>query len=593
VTRLRDAFINLAVSAVTFLVIVAAFEGGARVFEKRRPPPPVADYIWDWSEKMEGGEFYTIRSEGTGWPPWEEINGDGVRDRTHSLEPPPGGRRVVMLGDSVTLGDHIRAAEAYPQVLEAGLSAAGRPVQVMNVALWGWSTRQERIAYERIVRKYKPDAVILGVCLNDIPELQNNLARPPAWLAGLYQRSALVRRIVDPQGREIQSVELLFTNGESKRVREAMARFFDEVKELRRLVEADGASFAVIVFPFRFQVEKDAPPPSVQEEIATFCTRSNLRCLDLLPRLRPLGESAFVDYDHLSPAGARVVAAAVETSALLPEVRTYFEILEEATGSRDPEPLRLVAALTSARADVRTAAAWALGQKGIAGRGGPALARAMRDPEASVRLEAAGALRLVGSGARKAAVDALFAALRDSSEQVRWAAARALFELNLRPPADVKPLAAALESEDVYVRGFAAFTLGEMGADAKAAVPALAAALRHEDGYGRGGASNALAKIGEAAVAAVPALVEGLADPDGDRRWKAARTLGRIGPGAQAAVPALVTALRDPHERVRANAARALGRIAPVEARDALRQAASDPVADVRKEAAEALQHGG
>ena len=58
----------------------------------------------------------------------------------------------------------------------------------MNVGLWGWSTRQERLAYERIARRYRPDQVLLGVCLNDIPELQNNLARPPA-LAGRALRA--------------------------------------------------------------------------------------------------------------------------------------------------------------------------------------------------------------------------------------------------------------------------------------------------------------------------------------------------------------------------------------------------------------------
>ena len=64
----------------------------------------------------------------------------------------------------------------------------------MNVALMGWSTRQERIAWQRIARHYRPDQVVLAVCLNDIPELFNNLSRPPRWLARLHEPSALVRR---------------------------------------------------------------------------------------------------------------------------------------------------------------------------------------------------------------------------------------------------------------------------------------------------------------------------------------------------------------------------------------------------------------
>src|SRR5262249_1808652 len=151
--------------------------------------------------------------------PWEEINADGLRDRTHPPEKPPGTYRLVALGDSVTLGAGIKPEEAYPQVLEKLLWRSGRRGEVVNVGLWGWSTRQERTAYDRIVRRYKPDQVLLAVCLNDIPELQNNLARPSPLLAALFKRSALVRRVINAPGREIQNVEQLFTDRNSRRVK--------------------------------------------------------------------------------------------------------------------------------------------------------------------------------------------------------------------------------------------------------------------------------------------------------------------------------------------------------------------------------------
>ena len=220
-------------------------------------------------------------------------------------------RRVAVLGDSVTLGDGLRPEQAYPQQLEARFAAEGRPVEVMSVALWGWSTRQERIAWERIARGYRPDAAVLAVCLNDIPELFNNLSRPPRWLAALHARSALVRVALNAEGREIDNVERLFSEPRSARVERAMSGFFDEVRALRREVEADGAAFALIVFPFRFQVTTGAPQPVVQERLAAFCREEGLRCLDLLPALAPLGGAAFEDYDHLSPAGSARTAEAI------------------------------------------------------------------------------------------------------------------------------------------------------------------------------------------------------------------------------------------------------------------------------------------
>lgn len=133
-----------------------------------------------------------------GWPPWEDYNSDGVRDREHAVRKAPGVRRVVCLGDSTTLGWNIRPEEAYPQVLQDRLSAWGRAAEVFNIALGGWSPHQELIAYRRLARKYRPDQVLIGICLNDVPEMQNNLSKPPTVLSSLHQRSALVRKVAVP-----------------------------------------------------------------------------------------------------------------------------------------------------------------------------------------------------------------------------------------------------------------------------------------------------------------------------------------------------------------------------------------------------------
>lgn len=577
---------NLALSLAVSALMLAGLEGGARLVERSRPRPvrpAVAEYIWDWDDMMPGG-FYVMKSDAAGWPPWEEFNRDGLRDRARPREKPDLVKRVAILGDSVTLGDGLRSGEAYPQVLEARMREEGRPVEVMNVALWGWSTRQERIAWQRIARGYRPDAAILAVCLNDIPELHNNLQRPPRWLLALHARFALARLVVDAEGREIDSVERLFTEADSARVERAMAGFFEEVRALRREVEADGARFAVIVFPFRFQVEAGAPAPIVQERVAAFCRDEGLRCLDLLPALASHGESAFSDYDHLSPSGARATAAAVWDAGLLPETEPAAAVLARADGV----PLERL--LAAPEPSARWAAAWSAGRGGSSGaalRG--ALAAALRtDPSASVRAEAAVALGAMGDGAR-AAMPALFDALADPSEAVRHAAARALAALG--PAALDQPrLVAALDSPDDFVSAFAAWSLGNMGPAAREAVPALVKALSREETNAV--VAGALARLGPAAAEAVPALVEALRSEDADRRFRAARTLGRIGPPAGAATAALAAVLRDPSVEVRQHAARALGRIGPG-ARSAaaeLQRATGDRDESVRQEARQALE---
>ncbi|HVO10703.1 MAG TPA: HEAT repeat domain-containing protein [Vicinamibacteria bacterium] len=598
---------NLSLSLAVTAVVLVLLEGGARLRESRQaPPPPVADYIWDWDDKMPGG-FYVMKSEAVGWPPWEEFNGDGLRDRTRSHEKPDLVRRVAVLGDSVAMGAELRPEQSFPRLLEARAQAAGRPVEVMNVALWGWSTRQERIAWQRIARRYRPDAVVLAVCLNDIPELFNNLSRPPQWLLALFQRSAAVRLLVDAQGREIDSVERLFSEPDAPRVQQGMAAFFEEVRALRREVEQDGASFAVVVFPFRFQVQPGAPPPVVQRRIAAFCAGERLRCLDLLPVLLPHGSAAFVDYDHLSPRGGLATAEALEAAGLLPPMPAARELLAPAlAAARDPgwavasdwlaaeeRPLAadgaraLAALLKKGPPPLRWAAAWALER---AGKGsatvGDALALALRgDSSTAVRAQAAAAL---GASKSPAARAPLFDALAEPSEAVRHEAARGLEALGTTVE-DVPRLQAAVDSPDEYVSAFAAWSLGNLGAAAQGAVPVLAGALARPrmDAV----VTAAIARIGPAAAGAVPVLVEALRSPDTGRRWRAARALGRIGPAAQAAVPALEAALADPEGGVRQHAARALGRVglAARPAAAALQRATGDPDPGVRREARLAL----
>ncbi len=604
----RELAANLSLGVGASVFFLAALEGGARLVEKRRPArPDVADYIWDWDDKMPGG-FYVMSSDGVGWPPWEEFNADGLRDRTRTREKPDGVTRIAVLGDSVTLGAELTPQEAFPQLLEARFAAEGRRAEVMNVALWGWSTRQERIAWQRIARQYRPDQAVLAVCLNDIPELFNNLEQPPRWLRALHERSALVRLLVTAEGREIDSVERLFSEPDTPRVREALDRFFQEVRTLRREVEADGAKLALVVFPFRFQVEPGAPPPVVQERIARCCEDEGLECLDLLPTIQRAGPGAFLDYDHLSPSGARLVSDTLHASRLLAKAASEPLVLGEALARRGDPGARAArqwldvrrtaptAAAIAAIATVlvrpepseRRAAAWGLGVSGQAASAvGDAVARLARvDESPGVRAASARALGGIGS---RAAVPALSLALGDPSESVRAAAAQALVRLG-PTPADVDALVGALSSSDAYVAAFAAWSLGNLGAAAEPAVGELARALARDETNAV--VAGALARIGPAAKSAVPELVLALASVDDGRRWRAARTLGRIGPAAETGVDALTAALQDPSSVVRAHAARALGRIgeAARSAAPALQRATGDREAGVRDEARLALE---
>lgn len=586
---------NLLLSLVVSGVFLGGTEGLARLFEKPRQPLEAADRTMDW-EKDWGGDFYVMQSASPGWPRSDDFTRDGVRDHAHPLEKAEGVRRVICLGDSVTFGLGVKRDESYPSVLQERLDAEGPGVEVLNVSLMAWSTRQERIAYERIARRYHPDLVLLGICLNDPQELANNLARPPAWLSGLFERSALVRRIVDAPGREIRNVQELFLVPEPPKVRASFELFFAEMGRLQQELQADGVPLSVVVFPYAGQVGGAPPPPVAQDRIRAYCAREGLPFLDALPGLVPLGEAAFVpgDHIHLTAAGCARVADQVMDARLIPRDWTSVAALARALGVGAVDlrsvPVKGLDTLLAHRdPSVRSYAAWALGRLGAPARPAAAtLVRALADRQESVRLNAAVALGRIGDAAAR---PALFTALGDSRQSVRWRAAEALNAIGLDGVHDVPALTSALLNHDTYVRAFAAWSLGEMGSAAGPADAALARVALDPDLGLRGAAATALGRIGLADKEALAALGRGLRDRLWEERWRAARALGLLGPGAAPEVTDLASGLGDPSDRVRRESAKALGRIGPAAeaALPALAAARRDPSEGVREAVVAAL----
>ncbi|MCP4804960.1 MAG: SGNH/GDSL hydrolase family protein [Proteobacteria bacterium] len=71
--------------------------------------------------------------------------------------------RIAMLGDSLVWGELVAQPDSLPARLEDEL---GLPV--LNFGVTGYDTVQEAAWYERAVRPYAPDVVVLVFCLNDL-----------------------------------------------------------------------------------------------------------------------------------------------------------------------------------------------------------------------------------------------------------------------------------------------------------------------------------------------------------------------------------------------------------------------------------------
>lgn len=264
--------------------------------------PPVIDAaISDWHETPDGSTFWVARGP--------EFNRDGMRDRDHDITAPAGVQRIVCLGDSVTMGFKVARNQAYSFLLEEFMRQLQLPVEVFNVAQSGWSTRQELEAYRRIIRPYRPHHIFVGFCLNDVAEMNNNLLNKPSWITrNAIRHSAFAQAIIGAERQQVRRVEELFHEPPTQAVLDGWQSVFADLLTLRDEAASDDCAVSLLIFPFRFQLNPDAPRPIAQKMMIEFCLRNAIPSLDLLPALAMAGADAFVDASHLSSLGARVVA---------------------------------------------------------------------------------------------------------------------------------------------------------------------------------------------------------------------------------------------------------------------------------------------
>lgn len=95
------------------------------------------------------------------------VNALGFRGPETSSGPVAGTRRIVVLGDSITFGNHLAEADTYCAVAQGTLEAQGHKVELLNLGLTGYDTLQEARCLEVRGLALKPELVVVGYCFND------------------------------------------------------------------------------------------------------------------------------------------------------------------------------------------------------------------------------------------------------------------------------------------------------------------------------------------------------------------------------------------------------------------------------------------
>jgi hypothetical protein len=167
---------KLALLALSVLITLAVLEGVFRLFGYRplyeEYTKPDAfwrhDRVLGWTLKPGAhDEFVGPAPFPVEFSTSIRVNSLGFRG-PEIKDVPPGGRRVVVLGDSQAAGFEVPEHQTYEAVLQRRLtSALGAQVQVINAGVRGYGTDQELLTYEQRVRQLHPDLVVLHFSAND------------------------------------------------------------------------------------------------------------------------------------------------------------------------------------------------------------------------------------------------------------------------------------------------------------------------------------------------------------------------------------------------------------------------------------------
>jgi lysophospholipase L1-like esterase len=313
-----------------------------------------------------GTDTWLVHDEQLGYklnPAKEGVNSLGIRHGEISPQKPEDLFRVVVLGDSVAWD-----ADGFVSLLRERLSRSPvRPVEVINAAIPGYTTYQERRLLERDLLPLKPDLVILQYCLNDNHRFLHLLNEAGNWLI-----TPEAKRALTPEGSGVvaglmRSSYLLLGIRVRLLAQRALPRsefpwehrpdfcvawqdwtwpeFAEHLLAMRDQLANLDARLAVVMVPFEPQLSEKLlaldrtytlKPQRMMEET---CRRTHTPLLDLhAPFIRNRHRELFRDGIHLTPAAHELVAR--ELLDFLDRERLTVGRGSARRGARRLDPLR-------------------------------------------------------------------------------------------------------------------------------------------------------------------------------------------------------------------------------------------------------------
>jgi hypothetical protein len=287
-------------------------------------------------------------------------NSHGHRDQDVSLHKPDGIFRIMIIGDSFTVGANVEERDAYPSVLEELLTQQVSPkIEVINTGIGGHSPWQYAQYLEHYGLEFKPDLVVVGLFVgNDVIVDRFSLEQTQTAVMGrrirresaadplietkvfLYENSHIARMYMNlgvpvnidfrrqacddfiPIYITIQSRRLPVHLREMNESNAALAaKSIEQIVRMSDLATANGSELVVVLIPDENQLNPDLQKQVIeagteddydfsmpQSMLRDAFAAEDIPVIDLLRAFRDDPRCMYMNETHWTPQGHKLAA---------------------------------------------------------------------------------------------------------------------------------------------------------------------------------------------------------------------------------------------------------------------------------------------
>jgi len=310
---------------ILFLIAAVAITAMAMEIALRLFYPLYSDYnteMWRYSSDMKKLSENRLLSHEhmpnkSGFYYGAEIktNADGFRDYNYRAEKGSDAYRILMLGDSITLGWGVNFSDTFPKMMEKRLNnlSPGKKFEVINTGVGNYNTQMEVELLKAKGLKYKPDLIILNYYINDA-----ELTKKPNFFAyplksGSYLYAFLWDKISNLILRLSRDNYLVFYSRLYEDSFEGKKIMLQSINELSSISKERNIKLLIVAYP-EFHNFKNYSFGYVTDTIKNASLSNRVPFLDLLPYYANTSpESVWVSYEdaHPNALGNSIAANAV------------------------------------------------------------------------------------------------------------------------------------------------------------------------------------------------------------------------------------------------------------------------------------------